>query len=238
MMPWFPSDFLGATRGWPLTARAIYRELLDAQWDMGVLPIATILLQQIVGATPEQWQEGWPFVEAKFPAIEGGRRNPTLEEHRIKALKLKEKRAEVGRKGGLAKAVAIAKPIAVPIALAKVYHPSPSPSPSDTSQSLVSEIRPTARASRSPATYMPEDFQMTPEREQYARDQKLINPARTFQNFYDYWIGKSGAQGKHRDWDRAWQRWCRIEADRQQPLANRSTKTKFEQMMEKIDAQT
>jgi len=81
---------------------------------------------------------------------------------------------------------------------------------------------------------MPESFALTPEREAYAREQKLLNPARTFQNFYDYWYGKSGANGKHRDWDRVWQRWCRTEADRQNPIANGVRKTRYEQLTEDL----
>lgn len=37
-MPWYPSSFYASTRSWPLIARAIYRELLDTQWDSGGLP--------------------------------------------------------------------------------------------------------------------------------------------------------------------------------------------------------
>lgn len=56
-MPWFPRDFASSTRGWPLVARAIYRELLDAQWDaggssVGTLPADEQLLRAIAGASP------------------------------------------------------------------------------------------------------------------------------------------------------------------------------------------
>lgn len=89
MMPWFPRDFLAATRGWRLISRAIYRELLDCQWEQGGLPADPRTLRELIGATPAEWRAGWQQVEPKFP--EGGdglRRNGRLEEHRAKSVKL------------------------------------------------------------------------------------------------------------------------------------------------------
>jgi len=91
-MPWYPRDFASSTRGWPLAARGIYRELLDAQWDMGSLPEDPQHLRSIAVATPAEWRVAWPFVEHKFPLVEAGRRrNPRLETHRTKAIQLVEK---------------------------------------------------------------------------------------------------------------------------------------------------
>lgn len=103
MMPWFPGDFLASTRGWPLISRAIYRELLDAQWGQGALPPEPSDLRQIVGATPTEWRAGWSRVEPKFPvSADGLRRNYRLEQHRQKAVEIALKRAKIGRSGGLA----------------------------------------------------------------------------------------------------------------------------------------
>jgi len=102
MMPWFPRDFLAATRGWPLIARAIYRELLDAQWDQGGLPTDPAELRALVGATPAEWRAGWPRVKSKFvEGPDGLLRNLRLEEHRRKAIQIAHKRAEVGRRRGV-----------------------------------------------------------------------------------------------------------------------------------------
>jgi len=88
-MPWYPRDFASSTRGWPLEARAVYRELLDAQWDMGTLPESPKDLCAIAAATPAGWRIAWPYVERKFPINPEGRRcNPRLEIHRAKAIKL------------------------------------------------------------------------------------------------------------------------------------------------------
>lgn len=86
-MPWFPRDFASATRAWPLVARAVYRELLDAQWDVGGIEPGTLpddeeQLRELVRATPAEWRLAWRFCEPKFPPVAGGRRNARLEEHR------------------------------------------------------------------------------------------------------------------------------------------------------------
>ena len=91
-MPWYPGRFLSSTRGWPLTARAIYRELLDAQWEIGGLPADPGELRQMIGATPTEWKCWRQYAERKFPVGEDGRRrNLTLEEHRAKSLALRER---------------------------------------------------------------------------------------------------------------------------------------------------
>jgi hypothetical protein len=88
MLPWFPAAFLSSTRGWNLAARAIYRELLDSQWELGSVPSGSATLQKLIGATAAEWKS-WPIVEPKFPiGADGRRRNPTLEKHRIKAFAL------------------------------------------------------------------------------------------------------------------------------------------------------
>jgi len=82
-MPWYPRDFASATRGWPLVARGVYRELLDGQWDLdGLLPDNEEVLRAMAGATPAEWKIAWPYVGPKFPIVPGGRRNARLEEHR------------------------------------------------------------------------------------------------------------------------------------------------------------
>jgi hypothetical protein len=97
-MPWYPRDFASATRGWPLVARGAYRELLDAQWDMGSLPDSEFEMRTIASATPVEWRVSWQYIERKFPVVaEGRRRNARLENHRRKALQ-----ALVNRQAGAA----------------------------------------------------------------------------------------------------------------------------------------
>lgn len=158
MMPWFPRDFLAATRGWSVTASGVYRALLDAQWDLGLLPNDPQTLKELIGATTREWNAGWTKCEAKFPVVDGGRRNERLELHRAKALRLSEKRKAIGSKGGQASAQsrvepigeAIAQPVAEAIGQAKVNHPSPSPSEE--------EKNPAARANGSDSEPDPEAY--------------------------------------------------------------------------------
>jgi uncharacterized protein YdaU (DUF1376 family) len=124
MMPWFPRDFMSSTRGWPLIAKAVYRELLDAQWDMGSLPGSQTDLKGISGASDSEWEIAWPKIETKFPIQEdGSRKNFRLEEHRIKSQQLSKVRSEAAKKGNEARWQTYRKRIA------NGSHPSPSPSP-------------------------------------------------------------------------------------------------------------
>jgi uncharacterized protein YdaU (DUF1376 family) len=91
-MPWYPRDFASSTRGWPLVARGVYRELLDCQWDaggsgVGTLPDDEEHLQRLAGATAGEWRVAWPYIKLKLPKVKGGRRNGRLEHHRAVAVR-------------------------------------------------------------------------------------------------------------------------------------------------------
>lgn len=92
MLPWWPGAFMTSTRGWSVTARGVYRELLDAQWDMGTLPAEPADLRRIIGATEVEWAEGWTRCASKFIPVEGGLQNPRLEEHRADSLRRRSAR--------------------------------------------------------------------------------------------------------------------------------------------------
>jgi uncharacterized protein YdaU (DUF1376 family) len=84
---------MSSTRGWCVTARGIYRELLDCQWEIGGLPVDPVALQRLIGATNSEWK-AWPLVESKFPKGDDGlRRNPTLERHRERSIDRSKKAA-------------------------------------------------------------------------------------------------------------------------------------------------
>jgi len=90
-LPWFPARFMSSTRGWSVTARGVCRELLDCQWEMGSLPANAAELRKLIGATHAEWKCWADLVETKFPKdADGRRRNPTLEEHRAKSLRVRE----------------------------------------------------------------------------------------------------------------------------------------------------
>ncbi len=97
-LKWFPRDFASSTRGWPLAARGAYRELLDAQWDLGTLPADPERLRELASARPTEWRTAWPYIERKFPIVDGQRRNPRLETHREAALKEYEARRQAAER--------------------------------------------------------------------------------------------------------------------------------------------
>lgn len=96
-MPWFPRDFRSATLGWSHVAKSIYRDLLDAQWDLGKLPIAPEALRRIVGATDAEWSDAWAHCEDKFPVVDGARCNRRMSDDREFIKRRHERRVITGR---------------------------------------------------------------------------------------------------------------------------------------------
>jgi uncharacterized protein YdaU (DUF1376 family) len=94
LLPWYPANFMSSTRGWSLTAKGVYRELLDTQWEIGGLPADSAELQRLVGATNAEWKH-WPaLIELKFPICgDGLRRNTRLESHRENSIERSKKAA-------------------------------------------------------------------------------------------------------------------------------------------------
>ena len=147
-LQWYSGDFMRSTRGWSVTAKGVYRELLDAQWDSPDLPADPDALRGLIGATEAEWVEGWRRCESKFPEVAPGvRRNARLEEHRADAVRRRELRANAGRVGGKASAQAKAKQTST-IAQANVNPPSSSSSSSSSSSPTSEKI--SDRAARRP----------------------------------------------------------------------------------------
>jgi hypothetical protein len=104
--PWYWSAFNKSTRGWPFIARAIYRELLDIQWQEGSIPKTPEKARIVVGCTLADWQIAWPFCEEKFP-LNGNktcRQNWVQAQQRQKSVKLVSQKRASGRAGGKARA--------------------------------------------------------------------------------------------------------------------------------------
>lgn len=59
------------------------------------------------------------------------------------------------------------------------------------------------------ATRLPEDFQLTPEREAKAREIGIANPIWEFEKFADYWRGVPGTKATKTDWEATWRNWCK-----------------------------
>lgn len=133
-LPLFCRDFLMSTIGWSAAQRGHYLTLLMVQWDAGSVPPELDFLERI----SEGISDAWNLLEDKFPLDKDGlRRNKRLEEHRTKAVELRQKRRESGHKGGEAKAKQKrSKGVATlehchSEAVANSYHPEPEPEPHD-----------------------------------------------------------------------------------------------------------
>lgn len=109
-MPWFPQSFASSTRGWTIIERAVYREMLDLQWEIGRLPSNPVAIALAIGANVEEFKIGFSKCSGKFIERNGELLNERLEEHRRKAKKLSALRAKAGSSGGKAKAIANATP--------------------------------------------------------------------------------------------------------------------------------
>jgi len=68
------------------------------------------------------------------------------------------------------------------------------------------------RSRAPPASRLPADFELTPERRKIAETERA-DPDREFANFTDYWRAASGAKARKHDWDATWRNWCRRAAD-------------------------
>jgi uncharacterized protein YdaU (DUF1376 family) len=129
MMPWFPQDFASATSGYAFAERALYRELLDAQWMLGKLPADEKRLARIARMDPDEFAEAWREVKSKFVLVGGCYVNERLEEHRAKAERLHAQRMSASQASAAARGER--KPSERSTARrARREHLSPSPSPS------------------------------------------------------------------------------------------------------------
>jgi hypothetical protein len=75
------------------TARSIYRELLDVQWENGRLTSVERLLN-IIGVSAEQWSEFAPYLDELFP----NGVNPKMDELRNDAISRQEQKRIAGEK--------------------------------------------------------------------------------------------------------------------------------------------
>lgn len=130
MMPWYPDQFQASTVAWTFAERSLYRSLLDAQWQLGVLPTDPKRLRLIVGMPEADFTEAWQTVAEKFVAHGSGLVNKRLKYHLDEALRRKQHASTAGQRGGQASAAAAAKRRSTAgqrVLQANVDPPSPSP---------------------------------------------------------------------------------------------------------------
>lgn len=157
MMPWYPDQFAASTRSFSLLERAIYRELLDAQWQASLLPSNEKLLARIVGLDVRTFRKYWPAVRAKFVTLpDGSIQNVRLEKHRLAASERRNKLVESGRLGGQASvkhrlngSSSNDQPNGQASPQGSVNTPSLSPSPEEDKNSVLSgEVKPSPSLGR------------------------------------------------------------------------------------------
>jgi hypothetical protein len=214
-----------SVRGWSFAQRALYRELLDIQWQEGVIPKEPERCRQMTGCPRDLWIESWPVVEEKFPLIasaSGYRQNPKMAVERASALRAIAIQIEAGKRGGEVSAKqrvtkgTLDDPSTVEQPDIDLRSRAKSESKASPVSNLISTsgvVEPKNNSASRPATRLPADFKLDLERRSYAEAQGL-DAARTFENFTDYWKAASGQKARKHDWDATWRTWCRNETTR------------------------
>jgi uncharacterized protein YdaU (DUF1376 family) len=165
MLPFWPRDYIAATRHLSLAERGAYTDLLFLSWEMGSLPKDPARLARLVGSGADEFAQVWPTIRAKFTETDDGLVNARLEEHRTESIRRSDKARESAlaswsspkrsrsRHRPDANADAVAHATADANADATAYAnghaksmlPSPSPSPSPGSGVLSENSRPQSR---------------------------------------------------------------------------------------------
>lgn len=90
MMPFFIKDWIAATVHLTDAERGAYVSLLAFQWVNGKVPPDVSQLARIMGTPDDQFQSRWNALSSKFDGDVQGLFNSRLEEHRKKALGLRD----------------------------------------------------------------------------------------------------------------------------------------------------
>jgi uncharacterized protein YdaU (DUF1376 family) len=102
---WFVRDYRANRKVQRMSyvARGLYRDLLDEQWLDGSLPEDLTALADICGCSVKVMEKYWPEIAPCFDLVDGRLINPKLETMRTEQDKVRIKRVESGRLGGMAK---------------------------------------------------------------------------------------------------------------------------------------
>lgn len=94
MLPWFPRDYIAATRHMSLAERGAYTDLLFFEWDTGPLPKEPERLARLLGCSVEEFAEVQPAIIRKFRLTEAGLVNDRIERNRQEALLRRQRAVE------------------------------------------------------------------------------------------------------------------------------------------------
>jgi uncharacterized protein YdaU (DUF1376 family) len=141
--PWFVRDYRSSRKvqrmGW--AARGFYRELLDEEFLEGSLPTDITALADICGCPVKVMEKAWHEIRPCFDEVDGRLVNAKLEEIRTERDQIRVKRAEAGRRGGIAKQL-LANAKQKPYSRAKQSREEQDATASASPSSLESQIRP------------------------------------------------------------------------------------------------
>ena len=203
-MPLFFGDLLASTPTWDGEERALYLLLLAYQWSAGPLPKDLKRLARMCQYDHERFQALWlENLRHKFEDTPEGLCNVRLEQHRIKANSISEKRAAIGKAGA-------AKRWQTDSNSHSNSHEFAMPSkPNQTIpiQSIPNQEKnpPDPPKGGKRAMQMPEGFAPNENHESFALEHG-VNMAGEFEAFVDYHKSKGST---FKDWDAALRTWLR-----------------------------
>lgn len=236
MMPWFPRDFIAATRAMRLVERGAYRELLDYQWEMGKLPAEHDRLARLLGVSLDEFEDLWPAIKDKFVLNGTGLYNKRLEEHRKKALEQREKkrgaaaRTNAKRYGARAECATLSDPDSESHSdTLSASPPSPSPSPSPTVEDVEERSTRYRASKRCPPTFV-----VTEQLRAWAAEKfPNVDVDAQTEAFMDHEFRTA-----KRDWEAAWRGWIRRAPEfngASKGAGETRRKTRYEQAMEALE---
>ena len=187
---WYPRDFYSspAVRSMSFMARAIYRELLDLQWESVRLPDAKRTLSAL-NINDEQWQEFAPYLDELFP----NGQNPRLKELRETAVTQSQKNKESGSKGGRSKRT-----------LSECLE-TPKPTLSQTETETETETNKKENKEKKKSFVKPTALEVA----SYMTQRGWISPKSESERFVDYYQANGWKVGKNpmKDWQSAVRSW-------------------------------
>ncbi len=222
-MPFDWRDFLIGTQEMSYAAQGGYIRLLCHLWDKGPMTTEEIkkvlpgLRSRDLAKIRQKLARPWPDLGEQVSQY---LTNLRLERERIKTIALSEKRKEIGKLGGKAKAkaVAIARNLleqtdskisskTLPSYNTKDSSPKSLEKPDFITPPKPGLIKPVKKKKPDPVlTTWPKDFKLTSNLKDYARRQDITYPEKCFEDFRVKAIAR---KYKYASWSYAFMSWCR-----------------------------
>lgn len=194
-MPLYIGDYIRDTRRLRAAEHGAYLLLIMEYWQTrGQLPDDDRQLARIAGMTDREWKAARPLIEGFF---QPGWKHKRIDEELAKADAKSEKRADAGKRGGIARAIAMADAKQNP---SNVLASSSQPQ---------SEEEPSLRSGRAPrktGTRLAADWRPSPEDREYAISRGMPPPEidRHAEEFRNYWTARPGKDAVKLDWPATW----------------------------------